>query len=114
MYKMVLKITKETWEKCVIKTVKYYNEKEDIIELQQKMSDAKTQTKHTNIDDVALKRIRKYCGKKTKDITEEEKEKYEAFFEGEKGIFIIEKLTCDIIERCKLPEAIELRKKIRI
>ena len=114
MYKMVLKITKETWEKCGIKTVKYYNEKEDIIELQQKMSDAKTQTKHTNIDDVALKRIRKYCGKKTKDITEEEKEKYEAFFEGEKGIFIIEKLTCDIIERCKLPEAIELRKKIRI
>ena len=58
------------------------------------MSDVKTQTKHTNIDDVVLKRIRKYCGKKTK----EEKEKYKAFFEGEKDIFIIEKLTCDIIE----------------
>ena len=27
------------------------------------MIDVKTQTKHTNIDDVALKRIRKYCGK---------------------------------------------------
>ena len=65
-----------------------------------------------NIDDVALKRIRKYCGKKTKDITKEEQEKYKAFFEGEKGIFIIEKLTRDIIERCKLPEAIELRKKL--
>ena len=50
--------------------------------------------------------------KKTKDITEEEKEKYKAFFEGETGIFIIEKLTRDIIERCKLPEAIELRKKL--
>ena len=24
---MVLKITKETWEKCGIKTVKYYNKK---------------------------------------------------------------------------------------
>ena len=36
--------------------------KEDLIELWQKMSDVKTQTKHTNIDDVALKRIRKYCG----------------------------------------------------
>ena len=36
MYKMVLKITKETWEKCGTKTVKYFNEKEDIIELQQK------------------------------------------------------------------------------
>ena len=37
---------------------------------------------------------------------------YKAFFEGEAGIFIIEKLTRDIIERCKLPEAIELRKKL--
>ena len=46
IYKMVLKITKETWGKCGIKTVKYYNEKEDIIELWQKMSDAKTQMKH--------------------------------------------------------------------
>ena len=26
---MVLKITKESWEKCGIKTVKSYNEKED-------------------------------------------------------------------------------------
>ena len=30
---MVLKITKETWRKCGITTVKYYNKKEDIIEL---------------------------------------------------------------------------------
>ena len=37
---------------------------------------------------------------------------YKVFFEGEAGIFIIEKLTCDIIERCQLPEAIELRKKL--
>ena len=111
IYKMVLKITKETWGKCGIKTVKYYyNEKEDIIELWQKMSDVKTQTKDTNIDDVALKRIRKYCGKKTKHITKEEKEKYNSFFGDETRIFIIEKLTRHIIERCQLPEAIELRK----
>ena len=64
MYKMVLKIKKESWEKCGIKTVKYYSEKEYIIELWQKMSDVKTQTKHTNIDDIKLMRIRKYCGKK--------------------------------------------------
>ena len=51
--------------------------------------------------------------KKTKDIAEEEKEKYKAFFEDETGIFIVEKLTRDIIECCKLPEAIELRKKLR-
>ena len=50
--------------------------------------------------------------KKTKDITEEEKEKYKAFFEGEAGIFTIVKLTRDITERCKLPEAIELRQKL--
>ena len=78
----------------------------------QKVSDIETQIKHSNICDIALKRIRKYCGKKTKDITEEEKQKYKAFFEGETGIFIIENLTRDIIERCKLPEAIELRKKL--
>ena len=112
MYKMVVEITKETWEKCGIKTVKHYNKKEDIIELWNKMSDIEIQLGHSNICDIALKRIRKYCGKKTKDITEEEKEKYKAFFEGETGIFIIEKLTRDIIERCKLPEAIELRKKV--
>ena len=78
------------------------------------MRDVEIQTKHANIYDLALKRIRKYCGKKTKDITEEEKEKYKTFSEGETGIFIIEKLTRDIIERCKLPKAIELRKKTRI
>ena len=109
---MNLKITKETWEKCGIKTIEYYNKKEDILELWEKMRDVEIQTNHTNIDDLALKRIRKYRGRKTKDITEEEKEKYKAFSEGEAGIFMIEKLTCDMIERCKLPEAIELRKKL--
>ena len=62
---MALKITKETWEKCGIKTVKYYNKKEDIIELWQKMNDVKRETGHLNISDTALRRI--------KDITEKEK-----------------------------------------
>ena len=66
--------------KCGIKTIKNYNEKEDIIELWQKMSDVKKKIGHLNIADAALSRIKKYCGKKTKDITEEEKEKYKAFF----------------------------------
>ena len=108
---MVLKITKETWEKCGIKTVKHYNKKEDIIELWQKVRDLKKQIKQSNICDIAFKRIKKYYGKK-KTIMEKEKQKYKAYFKGETGIFIIEKLTRDIIERCKLPEAIELRKKI--
>ena len=45
-------------------------------------------------------------------MNEEEKQKYKAFFKGETGIFFIEKLTCDIIECCKLPESIELRKNL--
>ena len=109
---MVVEITKGTWEKCGIKTVTYHNEEKNTIKLWHKMSDIETKLGHSNIDDVALKRIRKYCGKKTKDITEEEKRKYKAFFDGETGNFFIEKLTRDITERCKLPEAIELRKKL--
>ena len=70
---MVLKTTKRTWEKCGITTVKYYNKKEDIIKLWQKMNDVKKETRHLNIADAALSRIKKYCGKKTKDITEKEK-----------------------------------------
>ena len=76
------------------------------------MIDVETKLGHSNIDDIALKRIRKYCGKKTKDITKEEKEKYKAFFEDEEGVFIIEKLTRDITENSKLLKAIELRKKL--
>ena len=52
IYKLLLKITKETWEKCGIKTVTYYNKKEDIIELWQKMNDIKREN--------ALGRIIKY------------------------------------------------------
>ena len=77
------------------------------------MSDVETQIKHSNIADAALKRIRKFFWKKTKDITGGEKQKYKAYFEGETSIFIIEKLTHDIIERYKLP-ATELRKKLDI
>ena len=66
-------ITKKTWEKCGITTVKYYNKKQDIIELWQKMNDAKKETGHLKIADAALRRIKNYCGKKTKDIKEKEK-----------------------------------------
>ena len=100
------KITKETWGKCGITTVKYYNKKEDIIELWPKINDVRGKTGHLNISDTVLRRIKKYCGKEIKDITEK------AFFKDNDGIFIIEKLTRDIIEPCKLPKATELRKKI--
>ena len=35
-------------------------------------------------------------------------QEYKACFEGETGVFVIGKLARDIIECCKLPEAIEL------
>ena len=50
-------ITRETWGKCGIKTVKYCNKKTDIIELWNKMSDIEIQLRHSNIYDIALKRI---------------------------------------------------------
>ena len=112
MYKMVVNIAKETWEKCGIKALIYRNKEEKINELWHKMSDIEIQLGHSNIADPVLKRIKKYCGKKTKDITEEGKQKYKAYFKGKESVFIIEKLARDIIEHCKLPEAIELRTKL--
>ena len=111
MYKMVVEISKNKWESCGTKAINYYIEEKIVTELWLKMSYFGTETGLLNIDNAALKRIRKYHDKKTKNITIEEKEKYKAFFEGEEGAFIIEKLVCDIIERCKLPKAIEFSKK---
>ena len=102
---MVVEITKETWGKCGNKTVKHYNKKEDIIELWQEVSDLETKVKHSNISDIALKRIKKYYGKKKKNINIKHILKT-------KQAFIIEKLARYIIEPCKLPEAIELRKQL--
>ena len=112
MYKMVVEITKEIWEKCGIKIFIYHNEEERINELWHKMNDIEIQLGHSNIAYVVLKRIRKYCSKKTKDITEEEKQKHKAYFKGKEGVFVIEELARDIIEHCKLPQAIEVRKKL--
>ena len=112
MYKMVVEITKETWEKCGIKTLIYHNKEEKINELWHKMGHIEIQLEHSNIADVVLKRMRKWCGKITKNITEEEKDKYKASFEGEEGAFIAQKFACDVTKHCKLPEAIELRKKL--
>ena len=92
-------ITKETWEKCGITTVKYYNKKEDIFKFWPKMNDVKREIGHSNIAEAVLRRIKKY-DEKTKDITENEK-KYKTLFKDKKGIFIIEKVTRDITKRRK-------------
>ena len=46
----------------------------------------------TEIDDAALRRVTKCCGKKRKSITKEEKEKYKASFEGEEGVLLLKNL----------------------
>ena len=84
----------------------HYNEKEDIIELWQNVSDVETQIKHSNICDIALKRIRKYCGKKQKTLQKEKNKNTKHFLKIKKVFLLLKKLTRDIIERCKLPEAI--------
>ena len=77
---MVVEITKETWRKCGIKTVKHYNVKKNITELWQKISDVETQIKHSNIGDVALKRIKKYYGKKNERHCRRRKRKIQSIF----------------------------------
>ena len=65
----------------VLKQLFIITKKKEINELWQKMSDVEIRLGFSNIADVALKRIiRKYCGKKTEDITEEEKQNNKAFF----------------------------------
>ena len=43
------------------------------MEKKKKRNNVKKETGHLNIADAALKRIKRYCGKKTKDIIEKEK-----------------------------------------
>ena len=89
---MVLKITKETWGKCGIKTIKHYNKKEDMIKLWQKIRDLKIQTGHTNIDDAAIKRIKKYCGKKTKTLQKKKKKNIKHFLEVKQVFSLLKNL----------------------
>ena len=89
MYKTVVEITKETWGKCGIKTVKYYNEKENIIELWRKVSELEIQIKHSNICDIALKRIKKYYGKKPKKTSQKKKNKNIKHILKAKHVFLL-------------------------
>ena len=89
MCKTVLEITKVTWEKCGIKTVKHYNEKENIIKLWQKMSDVEEQTKHSNIAGVVSRRIRKYYDKKKQKALQKKKNKNTKHILKVKKVFLL-------------------------
>ena len=90
MYKIAVKITKEKWEKCGIKTVKDYNKKEDITELWQKVSDLEKQIKHSNICDSGLKRIKKYMAKKQKTSRKKENKNIKHVLKA-KQVFLLSK-----------------------
>ena len=92
MYKMVVEIAKETWGKCGIKMVKHYNEKEDIIESWQKMSDIEIQLGHSYIANVALKRIRKHCGKKQKTLQKKKNKNTKHFLKVKKVFLLLKSL----------------------
>ena len=88
----MLEIQKETWGKYGIKTIKYNNEKENLIELWQKMSDIEEQTNHTNIANIALERIRRYCGKKQKTLQKKKKKNIKHFLKVGKVFSLLKKL----------------------
>ena len=80
MYKMVVEITKETWEKCGTKTLIYHSIEEQINELWHKMSDIEKQLGHSNIADVVLKRITKKLWQKNKKHYRRRKRKKQSIF----------------------------------
>ena len=63
---MVVKITKETWEKCDIKTIYYFNKEKGMLELWLKMGDIEVKLGHSNIADVVLKESENTAAKKNK------------------------------------------------
>ena len=85
-------ITRETWGKCGIKTVKYCNKKTDIIELWNKMSDIEIQLRHSNIYDIALKRIRNYCGKKQKTLQKKKNRNIKHFLKMKQVFLLLKNL----------------------
>ena len=89
MYKMVLKITKETWGKCGITTLKHYNKKKDIIELWNKRSDIEIQLGHSNIYYIALEKFKSIMEKKQK--TSQKKKKNTNHFLKIKMVFLLSK-----------------------
>ena len=56
------------------------------------MNDVKRQTGHINISETALSRIKKYCGKKIKDIREKEQKNTKHFLKIKMVFFLLKSL----------------------
>ena len=78
--------------KCGIKTVKYCNEKEDIIELWNKMSNIEIQLRHSNIADVALRRIKRITAKKQKALQKKKNKNMKHFLKMKKVFSLLKNL----------------------
>ena len=53
------------------------------------MSDVETKLGHSTIDDITLKRIRKYCGKKKQKTSQKKKKKNTKHFLKMKRVFLL-------------------------
>ena len=76
------------------------------------MIDIEIQLGHSNIAYPVLKRIRKYYGKKQKTLQKKKNKNTKHILKVKRVFLLLKKFKRDIIEGCKLPEAITLRKKL--
>ena len=72
--------------------LKYYNEKEDIIDWWNKMSDFEIQLGHSSIYNIALERIRKYCEKKQKTLQKRKKKNIQHFLKVKQVFSLLKNL----------------------
>ena len=82
------KLQKKRGKSLVLKTVKHYNEKEDITELWNKMSGIEIQLGNSNICDSALKKLESIVGKKQK-TSQKKKTKNMKHFLKVKQVFLL-------------------------
>ena len=66
--------------------------KKDIIELRNKMSDIEIQLRHSNTYDIALKRIRKYCGEKKRHYKRKKKKNIKHFLKVKQVFSLLKNL----------------------
>ena len=108
MYKMSF-ITKKLGKIVASTQLFIMIKKKNLNEFWLKMCDIERRLGLVNICDSTVKRIESYYDKKIKYITKQEKKVYKTLCKDYKGVYIIEKLACDIIEGSRTPKGIEFR-----
>ena len=106
----MLEITKETCEKCGIKTIEYHDKEKDIIELWQKMSNVEKQQIIQILQMLHLRESENIVVKNQKKLQKKKNKNIKYIFKVKQIYFIIENLARDIIEPCKIPDTTKLKK----